>query len=372
MYFFSTINVYVIRQWIRWFGYSVFSFIGIIIFFETIELLRRISHIHTKIHITSIIKYVLYKIPSTFDDFLPVFIFTATIGCVWKLYQSKELLIMRSSGLSLRKIATGLSGGIVIGWFVYIFFITPVNCIVYSNFQQLTRELFSKNTYKDQVILSENGLWLKEIINDQHFIINPKRYDQNDGSFKEALVYCLDKEMKMIRKYYAPRLRLEKKHWHLESASILTHQKNNYLKNVFLPTDFTLDRIHQFQLSAEKIPWWDCLQFLDLLKKAGINGREYKAYWHHHLSKIFIIISMVLSSFWFITFLSPRYNTTLMLAGGILGSLGINFFFNLLYVLGKSRDYSAFFVSWLPTILFFFLTLLLVISIDYPSLSKKN
>ena len=365
MYCISTINIYVGRQWLRWFCYSCFILIGVIALSESIELIRRLFGNGNSVTYSLFAQYIIYKIPSHIEQFLPLIVFIAALVCIWRIEQSKELTIMRTSGLALWRIGMGLNVIVVGFWIFYTLFISPISAVFSSNFGQVDRQIFTKNQQNDQIILSQDGLWLKEAFDTYNLIINIKNYNKDSGFFENAMVYVLNEDMVIKKHYRTPRLQLKNKTWFLHDTVLQLDDKLLSINNISLPSHLNFKRIYQFQLSADKIPWWKAFQFLNLLKKSGISQYTYITHWNQQLSRVFALMGMVLLSLFLVTFFSRHRSGTIILGIGILLGFVINFSLNLFYVFFKSREYSVFLTSWGPNILFFLFMLLIILNQEH-------
>ena len=77
----------------------LFAVMGIILLFDTIELLRRSS---TKdVPFTQVIEMGILKLPQMINMILPFAVMLGAMVCFWRLSKSNELVIVRSAGVSV-------------------------------------------------------------------------------------------------------------------------------------------------------------------------------------------------------------------------------------------------------------------------------
>ena len=82
------------------------------------------------------------------------------------------------------------------------------------------------------------------------------------------------------------KLDLEDGFWYLQNAWI--HKRNSDLpqfqKEMWLPTDITLEKVHDSFAQPETLSFWDLPDFIEDLDKVGFSALRHRLYWHSLLS----------------------------------------------------------------------------------------
>ena len=100
MKFNSILGRYLSKQVIYTFLMVLITIMGIIMMFDSIEALRRISG-RDDTGMSYVVKYALTKLPETIDKVLPFVMMVASMITFWKVSKSNEYVIIRSSGVSV-------------------------------------------------------------------------------------------------------------------------------------------------------------------------------------------------------------------------------------------------------------------------------
>ena len=96
----SILGRYLSKQIILTFLMVLVTIMGIIMMFDSIEALRRISG-RDDTGMDYVVKYALTKLPETIDKVLPFVMMVAAMITFWKVSKSNEYVIIRSSGVSV-------------------------------------------------------------------------------------------------------------------------------------------------------------------------------------------------------------------------------------------------------------------------------
>ena len=126
---------------------------------DTAELSRRISKAGDG-DIILAIKLAFFKLPEMVFEIFPFIILFGSLATFYNMAKSSELVIFRSSGISIWKILTPpILVVSIIGLFI-ILALQPFIAFTSAKFKEI--EARSIRGQVSLITLSENGLWLKE------------------------------------------------------------------------------------------------------------------------------------------------------------------------------------------------------------------
>ena len=208
---------YIYTQFTKKFLTISFIFFCAIVIVNFFEEIRFTEKYNTEIYYTIMLS--LMNAPSLMFEIFP-FIFLVCVKFFYlSLVDKEELAILNSNGISNFKIIihlVALSGllGIILLFFFYSF-----SSNLKSKYLDIKNRFSNSNQYL--AVVNEDGLWIKEELDNSLYIIHAKEFDKN--SLKSITITEADK-------YYNNRSTISAK-----SANIIS--KNWQLKNVLVLND---------------------------------------------------------------------------------------------------------------------------------------
>ena len=173
-----------------------------------------------------------------FEMFPFIFLITAQLFFI-KLFNNNEIEVFKYSGLKNSKIIMMLGIiSLITGLFITIIFYN-----MSSNLKNFYLELKSPYTKdgKYLAVITKNGLWIKDEIDEKILIINSSEIKQN--YLINNFITEFNKNYKVIRNIKSKKIDINKKKWLIHEAKI--YEKNNYKnqKLLYLNTNFDHNRI---------------------------------------------------------------------------------------------------------------------------------
>ena len=119
----TALSVYIGRQFTLWFASVFLAFLGIILLFDFVELMRRAS---SKPDATPsvVMDMALLKLPQMAQEALPFVILLCSMVTFWRLTRSNELVVVLGAGVSVWQF---LRPALVIALLVGVFKLAGVN-----------------------------------------------------------------------------------------------------------------------------------------------------------------------------------------------------------------------------------------------------
>ena len=176
----------------------------------------------------------LLNSPTLIFDMFP-FLLLVTIQLFFiKIFENKEIEIFKYSGLKNTKILQILGIlSIITGILVAILFYN-----LSSNLKNFYLGLKSNYTIdgKYLAVITKNGLWIKDKINDKILITNSSSINEN--FLIENFITEFDGEFNVIRNIQSDKIDISNKNWVILNPKI--YQNNNYInkENLYLQTNF--------------------------------------------------------------------------------------------------------------------------------------
>lgn len=347
---FSTINFYLARRFLSWFAIIFTGLILIISLFEIMDLLRKILS-RPDISLLVIVEILILKLPHHIVMFLPFFVLASVMMVLWRLNQNSEITILRSMGLSLPQM---LSGILVTAGALGVFFVlllNPVKAVMTSRLYDIEDKLFGAN--HGQVSLQDTGLWLKEGLNHKNRIIHSVHVKLNTLTFEGLSLYEFDENGHYQKRIMAESGTLRHGAFHLHQVEI--YENDGRVENtptLTLETGMTPQKIQDSNATPETMHILNIIRFIDELDVSGLSSVHYKMYIHKQFSKIALMLVMVLLGAAFC--MNPTRtgkSSGKLIALGLLSGLGFHFFTDFVYALGLGGRLPALFAVWAPVLL---------------------
>ena len=263
-----------------------------------------------------------------FEMFPFIFLIASQIFFI-RLFNNNELITFKYSGLKNSKIITIL----MILSLIAGIFITSIFYYFSSNLKNFYLELKSpySNDGKYLAVITKNGLWIKDKINNKNLIINSSKIDENYliGTF----ITEFDDKYNVIKNVKSEKIDVSKKKWVLYNAKI--YQKNTYeTKELFeLDTNFDYKRINSLYSNLSSLNLFELLELRKNYKKLNYSITELDLQLLKLLTFPIFLVLMSLFSSLIMLRIKHLSGATFKIAIGLFFSVVIYYLNNFFYVL---------------------------------------
>ena len=298
--------------------------------------------------------------PSILFEILPFIFLLSTQSFFIQLIDKNELQIFKYTGLDNIKIIK------IIGF--YSFFIGIIFIIFFYNVSSILKNsyLLMKNSYSDDnkylAVVTENGLWIKDEINESINIINA---DKVDGNFLlDVSITRFNNNFDIIEMLQSKKIDISSKRWKIFNPTLLKDNSQITLNEMVLESNFDLKKINGLFSNLSSLTMIDLIN----LRKSYISLNYSITDVDSHLLKIasYPIYLTIITIFSAIIMFNIGYqkNTFFKITLGIFLSVIIYYINNFFNVLGTNEK--------IPLILSVFLPLIILSIINFISIIKLN
>ncbi|MDJ1305757.1 MAG: LptF/LptG family permease [Candidatus Midichloria sp.] len=261
-------------------GYTItifFAISGIVLFFDTLELIR-LSLKVAELNFQKVILMAIMKNYYHANKIWPFVIVLAGAFTYKKLSENFELYILRSAGFSTFQIIfpiTLLSFCIGI---IHITLLNPIGSYGIEKYQHM--EAINLQGRKSLISFSESGLWLKQNGgNGKEIIFHALRLSQQEQAFYDVTFFYYDYNNTFIKRIDAKKATIINNYWHISQAKTInskyvTHQE----KEIRIKTDLTFDSIIESIVSPEVLSFWQLYNFIRISKNTGLIAVKHPLY----------------------------------------------------------------------------------------------
>ncbi|MDB3971605.1 LptF/LptG family permease [Candidatus Pelagibacter sp.] len=302
----------------------------------------------------------LLNTPSVLFEILPFVFLLSTQLFFINLIDKNELQVFKYTGLDNIKIIKILG--------LYSFILGIVVVIFFYNGSSILKNsyLLIKNNYSDDnkylAVITENGLWIKDEINENINIINANKV--NNEFLLNVSITRFNKDFNIIEILQSEKVDITSKKWKIFNPIILKSNSQSPLDELVLQSNFDLQKINGLFSNLSSLSIIDLIT----LRKSYISLNYSVTDINSHLLKIvsYPVYLTLITIFSGIIMFNIGYqkNTFFKITLGIFLSVIIYYINNFLSALGTNEK--------IPLTLSIFLPLIILLIINFISIIKLN
>ena len=303
------------------------------------------------------------NLPKMLQEILPFCLLFS--GMLWalRINDSKELLVIRSSGLPIRKICHPILLVSIILGFISVTTLSPLISATQKKIQKIESERLGKPI--NSLLVTPSGFWVKQGSLEGNDIIYAKSLNSKTMSFNDVIVFKFNKEYEVKKRIKAYSSELHENYWFLEETESINDigeiTNNDFIK---LPTSITKAQIKEGFASPDSLSLWALIPFIKMFENAGFSAKKHRYYLYKLSTFPFLLAAMSILglSFNLNSFSRQRSNYNILI--GVISGFSIFYITKIINALSISGKMPLFFGSLLPIILPLFLSIALIIHAD--------
>ena len=334
--------------------------LGLIALFSFFDFLQEINDLgKNKYGLSQIIIFVILSIPGHIYEIIPLSVLIGSMYAIGQLSQNSELIVMRASGLSIRKIAASL---FYVGLFFSIFTLVIGDLIApgsEKNAQQL------KISATDSSVSQEfkSGFWIK----DGNNFVNIENV-MPDASLRDIHIYEFDENFNLRTIVDAKNGSFKNGEWKLkdikqtildkDSVKTKTIESGSW-KSLMRP-----EMMNALIISPEKMSTINLAKFINYLQLNNQKVTRYEiALWEKLIHPIMPLVMLIFAvPFGFLQERSGGKYLKMFL--GIIIGISYQIINTMIRHVGLLNDWQPFMSSLIPTIIFLSIGLYLIFKIE--------
>ncbi len=294
-----------------------------------------------------------------FEMFPFIFLISTQLFFI-KLFENKELDIFKYSGLKNSNILALLS---------LVSFITGLLItILFYNFSSSLKNIYLdlKSSYTNDgkylAVITKNGLWIKDKIQNKTLMINSTKIENNYliGNF----ITEFDNEFNVIQNIKSEKIDVSKNLWLIYEAKVFKKNEYEVKKLIKFRTNFNLERIQTLYSNLSSLNLVSLYELRNNYKKLNYSITEIDLQLLKLFSyPIYLVLMTILSSIVMLKIKNIN-STTYKIAIGLFFSVIIYYLNNFSQVLGSTEK--------IPLSLSIFIPLLIILIINCIMILKIN
>ncbi len=349
---------FLILSFLKSFFYVLIIMTCLVFILNLLSELEFFKEIDVEIYFTLFLS--LLNSPATIFEMLPFILLITTQLFFIKLFNNNEIEIFKYSGTKNSKIITTISILTFVGSILFISLFYNFS----SSFKNFYLEIKSKYTSdgKYLAVITNNGLWIKDEINDKILIINSSEIKQN--YLLNNFITEFDSNYKVIRNLKSEKIDITNSKWKIYEPRI--YEKNNYeVKNLItLNTNFNYKRIQSLYSNLSSLNFLGLYELRENYKKLNYSLTEIDIQLLKLISyPLYLLLITIFSS---IIMLNTKRleGTTIKISIGLFFSVIIYYMNNFFHVMGNTERISVLTSVFLPLLILSLINIFMIPKIN--------
>ncbi len=358
----SEISKYISKTFLLSTCVIIFAFSSIIFVGDSVEYNKKLSSYENS-NISLIFLLSILNLPKMLQEILPFCLFFS--GMLWtiRLNSSKELLIIRSSGLTLRKVVYPIILVSLFFGFLFVTTFSPLISATQKKIQNIESDTLGKPI--NSLLVTVSGFWVKQGNNEGNDMIYAKSLNSKTMEFNDVIVFKFNRDYEVKERIKAEISELHDNYWLLKNTEVINNIGEIVLKDeIKLGTSITKNQIKEGFSSPESLSLWNLVPFIKMFENAGFSAKKHKYHLYKLLCFPFLLASMSLLGASFNLNNFKRKKSSYNIIVGIMSGFFIFYITKIISALSISGKMPLLFGSMLPILLPFFLGIVLIIHAD--------
>ena len=355
----KTYQYYLIKEFLFFILKITFIFLILGFIMGVLEELRFFSDIEVDYYFPLFL--VFLNLPSLIYEIFPFIILLSIMFLFLKLGEKGELISFKNNGLENFELLKLLS---TISFIVGIFAI-----VVFYNFAALLKFNYldiKKNFTSDAKYLAsitENGIWIKDEIDNNILFINSKKIELNN--LIDVEIIKLNKNFEYESTTSAKKVGIKNTLWIINNAVIFKKDNSKQIeKNLVIQTNFNYEKISNLYSDLSSITAWGLIKLKKDYKSVNYSTVEIDYQFQKILSyPIYLFIMSILSVVLMVN-LRSQTNRVFLITIGVFMSVLIYYINHFFGIIGRSETIPLIISVWIPLIILFIISAIGLVRIN--------
>ncbi len=346
------ISGYMVRHFLTAFLSLLLMIVGLILLFDTVELLRRTAS-RPEVGFGLVLKMSFMKLPQLVHTILPFAVMFGAMLQFWRLTRTHELIVLRAVGVSVWEfLLPVLVTAFLIGT-INITAFNPLAAMLYKSYERVQDDLMMRHS--NPLAFSEHGLWLREKGEETQEVIHAENVRQEEFNLhlRNVSILVFSEDDRFLKRFEADRAALKEGYFAMENVWEMEpgHPTRRHA-TLMRETSLTLGKIQENFSSPKTLSFWQLPEFISFFESAGFSARRHRLHWLTLLVSPFLLCTMVLVAAVFSLRTQQRQGGLMIrVGGGVAAGFLLYFFSRLTHALGLSSTLPLSLAAWSPALI---------------------
>ncbi len=347
----KTYQKYLIKEFIFFILKVSFVFLVLGFIMGILEELKFFSNIDIEYYFP--IYLVFLNLPSLIYQVFPFIILLSIIFLFLNLSEKGELISFKNNGLENFEILKLLS---VVSFLIGIFII-----VIFYNFAAILKFHYldlKKNFTTDAKYLAsitENGIWIKDEIDENIFFVNAKKIELDN--LLDVEIIKLNKDFEYESTISSKKINIRNNLWVAKDATIINNDNSKFDEEQFtINTNFNFDKISNLYSDLSSITIWGLLKLSEDYKTVNYSTVEIDHQFQKILSYPIFLTIMSIFSVVLMMNLKFQINKIFIITLGIFASVLIYYINHFFGIVGRSETIPLIASIWIPLVILFLIS----------------
>jgi len=358
------INYYLIKLFLKNFLLVVFGFAVMFFLINILDVFEKIKDVDFSIFLVFFL--ALLKIPQALTSIIVSAVLISAIITFYQFSIRSELIIIRTCGYSIWKIVIPI---IITSFFLGIFWITLFNYIEIQSskkFYKIENEYIKSEEMES--FESSEGAWFRQknfYKNEEDIVILARKIYKNSIKFSNVSIWFFDSHNVFYKRIDAQGMFLQNNKWIIQKAVINDDKLINFeTDKIEIATDLKEDFIKKKIINNFDSPQFFSLfelpKLINEIDSSGLNSSKFKVYFNGQLNQILMFVAMIFFATYFGICNARNRKAQIRVFVGIIFGLMVYMTSSISYSLGSAGLISAFEATWLVSLFYISIGILLV------------
>ena len=355
----KTYQKYLIKEFLFFVLKVTFVFVVLGFIMGILEELKFFSNIDVEFYFPFFL--VLLNIPSLIYQIFPFIILISVIFLFQSLAERGELISFKNNGLENFEIVKLLSlVSFTIGILIVVVF---YNFAAILKFNYLDIKKNFTNDAKYLASITENGIWIKDEVDNNIVFINAKKIELNN--LVDVEITKLNQNFEYINTISAKKFNIENNLWTAKNAIIINKDNSMVIEErMTLNTNFDFKKISNLYSDLSSITFWGLIKLKKDYKSVNYSTVEIDYQFQKILSYPIYLTIMSLFSIVIMMNLTDQTNKIFLIAFSVLISVLIYYINHFFGIIGRNETIPLLASIWIPIFILFIISTIGLVKIN--------
>ena len=276
------------------------------------------------------------------------------------IFEDNQIQIFKYSGFKNSQLIRIICFTTFILSILIIFFFYNIS----SNLKSYYLELKIKYTADDKylAVVTNNGLWIKDVVDESIFIINASKI--NNHTLSDAFITQFDKDFNVIKNIKANKINIKNNEWLIYNPIIFEENERKKISKTIIYSNFNYEKIKNLFSNLSSLSLPELIRLKNNYDSLNYSSTDVSIQIQKLISYPFFLTLMTIIASTIMLSKSSLKTNTLKLVFGLFISVIIYYINNYFNVLGNTEKLTVLSSIWIPILFLAFTSIIFLRKIN--------